>query len=389
MQLVTGQNGVSDVMNVKLYTFSGTHREMGVQQGEASRRLVKKALEELPKYESVKAVKPKLLPDSLFLVLAKRRAAKLMKNDIFTNYPRQAERLTGIAEGTQTSEATILFLMSIELMSALRESDYRLEACTSIGISPKHIATQETIVAKNFDYPAEYAPYQLTSLTEPSEGYQTLGCTMAPLPGMLDGMNEHGLTVTYNFPVSKDVPSNSVPLSMVLQEMLESCRSVDEAASFLSKSKRGGQGGLLTLADAEGKIVAMEITSNNSAIRQMTEGYIINTNSFQTAEMQQYEIPHNAVFKNSMLPVATNLRVHESSEQRYKRAEALLKTKENKDENKIIAIMRDHGQENKPSVMTICKHSPSPAFVPTLRSMILFPARRSLSIIWKPMPKPI
>lgn len=373
---------MSDVTRVELYTFSGTHYEIGVQQGEAGRKLVSRALEEIPKFESLRAVKPKLLPNSLFWALAKRRAAKLLKNDIFTYYPKQAERLRGMAEGTQTSQTTILFLMSIELMPALGESDYRLEACTSIGISPKRTATNETIVAKNFDYPAEYAPYQLTCHTNPDEGYATLGCTMAPLLGMLDGMNEYGLTVTYNFPVSKDVTNNFVPLSVVLQEMLESCRNVDEAVSFLLKSKRGGQGGLLTLADGEGKIVAMEITSNHAAVREMTEGYIVNTNSFQTVEMQQHEIPHNAVFKDSMLPVAVDLRVHESSEQRYKRAEALLKTKEKMNEDRITAIMQDHGQENEPSIMTICRHSPSPAFSPTLRSMILFPNRKALKVLY-------
>ena len=49
---------------------------------------------------------------------------------------------------------------------------------------------------------------------------RAMGCTMAPLPGILDGMNEHGLTVTYNVGTTTDEPDVHAPLSMALQESL-------------------------------------------------------------------------------------------------------------------------------------------------------------------------
>jgi predicted choloylglycine hydrolase len=362
--------------NITLHSFEGTHYEIGIQQGRAVRGLIHKALEEIPKFEAIKSIKPKLLPTSLFLALAKRRATKLLKGDIFEYYPKQAQRLEGIAKGAEIDLQNLLFMQSIELLPAVRESDYRLEACTSLGVGPKRTTTEETIVAKNFDYPPDFAPYHLTCNTKPTEGYQTLGCTMAPLPGMLDGMNECGLSVTYNFPDSMDVPNNFVPLSMVLQEMLESCKTTDEAVKFLIKAKRGGQGGLLMLADAGNEIRAVEITSNHAAVRETREGHIINTNSFQTTEMQRYEIPHSAVF------VDLNLKVHESSEQRFKRAQALLKGKAKMGENEIASIMRDHGEDNKPSIMTVCRHGPSREFSTTLRSMIIYPNRRAIKVLY-------
>jgi len=149
--------------NITLQTFSGTHYEIGIQQGHAVRELIHRVLEEIPDFEGVKLMKPRLLPTSIFLALAKRRAAKLLTHDIFQCYPKQAQRLRGIAEGAGIDTPTILFMQSLELLR-LAKSDYRLQACTSLGFSPQRTSTKETIMGKNFDYGNEFAPYHLTCL---------------------------------------------------------------------------------------------------------------------------------------------------------------------------------------------------------------------------------
>lgn len=92
--------------NVKLYTFSGTHHEVGVQQGQVGRQQIREGLEKIPDYEFLRLMKPRWLPMSLFIILAKRRAERLLKNDVFEYYPKQAQRLSGIAEGAETSLST-------------------------------------------------------------------------------------------------------------------------------------------------------------------------------------------------------------------------------------------------------------------------------------------
>lgn len=363
--------------NITLRTFSGTHYEIGVQQGQAVRELVHEALEQIPDFEGVKLMKPKLLPTFVFLAIAKHRANKLLRNDIFEFYPKQAQRLRGIAEGAVIDIPTILFMQSIELLKPT-ESDYHLQACTSLGFSPKRTTTAETIIAKNFDYYNQFAPYHLTCQTRPTERYETLGCTMAPLPGMLDGMNEHGLTVTYNLAYTTDKPRCFAPLSIALQEMLETCRNTDEAVRYITQAKQGGHDALLMLADAEGNIKTVEITSNHSATREPIDSQIINTNHYHIAEMQQHEIPHNAVYfaRAKGLP---GIRVHESSENRLERAEKLLKSKRKMDENKIVTVLRDHGDENRPSMLTICRHN---IYASTLRSMIFYPNRKTIKVLY-------
>jgi predicted choloylglycine hydrolase len=369
---------VPDVTHVRLHAFTGSHHEVGVQQGRAGRQQIREALEKIPNYEFVELMKPRLLPTSLFITLAKRRAERLLKNDVFEYYPKQAQRLSGIAEGAEISLSTVFFLQGMELL--IGKPSYRLEACSTLAFGPSRTTTGETIVGKNFDYLNVLEPYQLTCETKPKEGYATLGCKMAPLAGVLDGMNEYGLTVTYNLAFTLDEPKCYAPLSMALQEMLEICKNTDEAAKFIVKTKRGGHDAVLTLADAGGDIKTVEITSNHSTTSDTTGGQVINTNHYKSNEMQRHEIPRSAVyFGKGVRKEYVGVRVHESSEQRLKRAQELLKGREKVDESKIAAILRDHGENNKPSFLTICRHDMDAS---TLRSVIFYPNRKSMKVLY-------
>ncbi len=169
--------------DVTMHSFSGPHYEMGVQQGQAVRESVQRLLDQIPNIEAIRLMKPRLLPTSLFLTLARRRATGLLKNDIFEYYPRQADYLRGIAEGAGIDLPTAFFMQSMELL--IGNPSYRVEACTSLGFSPQRTTTGETIVAKNFDYLNDLASLILTCETRPKQGYRTLGCKMAPCPASL------------------------------------------------------------------------------------------------------------------------------------------------------------------------------------------------------------
>jgi len=339
--------------------------------------LIHKGLEQIPTDETIRLMKPRLLPTFLFLALAKRRATKLLRNDIFEFYPKQAQRLIGISEGAEIDMSSALFMQSMELL--IGKPSFTIQACTSVGFSPERTSTNETVVAKNFDYLTSLEPYQLTCQSEPANRYKTLGCTMAPLPCMLDGMNEHGLTVTYNLAYTTEKPSCYAPLSLALQEMLETCKNVKEAVKFITQAKQGGHDALLMIADAEGNIETVEITPNHSATRKPTDGQIINTNHYHTTEMQEYEIPHNAVYFGKVPKGLLGVKVHESSEHRLNRAQKLLKGKNKIDEDKIVGVLRDHGNENRPSRLTICRHD---QYASTLRSVIFYPKERRIKVLY-------
>ena len=153
---------------INLETFSGTHYEIGVQQGKAVRTLLHQTLEQVPNFAEVKSMKPRFIPMSLFLLLARRRATKTLENDICQYYPNQAERLKGIAEGAGIDLSWAFFAQSMELLVDFGASLVRIPACTSLGFTPQHTTTKETIIGKNFDYPNHFSPLHLTCQTKPT-----------------------------------------------------------------------------------------------------------------------------------------------------------------------------------------------------------------------------
>ena len=306
--------------------------------------------------EPVKKNKPKLLPMSLFYSMAKRRADNMLRGDIFKYYPKQAQRMQGIADGAGVGLPSILFMQMMEM----------LFGCTALAFSRDRTSTSETILAKNFDYFSFLAPYNFACETKPAEGYKTLGFKMCSLPGIFDGMNECGLAVTYNLARSTDKPEFFVPTSIMLQEMLETCATVDDAVRMITQSKRGGHDCLITLAEPSGNIKAIELSSHFATVREMTNGQVINTNNYQTAEMQGREVPLDTAPSYSNSPI------------RLDRASGLLKDAVLVDEKAICAVLRDHGQEGVPG-KTICRHA---EFGCTQRSMIFYPGGKTIKVLF-------
>jgi predicted choloylglycine hydrolase len=348
-----------------------------VQQGSANRELLHQTIEQVPNFVEVKRMKPRLAPMSLFLFLARRQATKTLEHDIVHYYPQQAERLKGIAEGAEVDVSWAFFAQSMELTVDFGASLVHVPACTSLGFTPQRTTSKETIIGKNWDYPNHFAPLLLTCHTQPEGCYQTLGCTMAPLPGMLDGMNEYGVTVTHNTAFPTDKPTCFAPNSLMLQEMLETCQNTEEAVHFLMKAKHAS-GALLMVGDAKGDIRTVEMSCTHAAIREPLNDQSMNTNHYHLREMQTIEISHNAVFSEKASKEWVGKRLHESSEERLKRAQELLTTK-NIDEATITSILRDHGVDNHPSNLTLCQHG---EYNSTLRSMILYPHRRTMKVAY-------
>ena len=109
----------------------GDDYEMGVQYGKVLRDKIHKMLENLPDMGMIKAMRPKIVPKKWFVNTLKKDTEKLMKNDILKYYPRQCERLRGIAEGAGVELSMIMLMISLEA------SGFSLGGCTSLGVSSR------------------------------------------------------------------------------------------------------------------------------------------------------------------------------------------------------------------------------------------------------------
>lgn len=360
-----------DIQSSRLFSsrFDGTDTEIGFQQGKEYGALIRDASRAVAGIEDVKKAKPALLPNSMFLAIAKRRLSRPIWEDLQKYHPGKAERFRALADGAGVELRDVLFLQAMEMLFMNPQSSGG--GCTTLAFAPEATTTHEPIYAKNFDYITLLTPYQIASVTSPKDGNRSLGFKMAPLAGTLDGMNEHGLTITYNLAFSSDKADCHVPMSILIQETLERFSTTAEAVEYITKAKLGGHSAVLTVGDREGDIRAVEITPRHFAVLGKEEGRVLRTNHYLSAEMQRYELPKDTVVPDAS--AAKGVRLFESTERRYERVRQLISGFQTVDEARIASVLRDHGPDSSPSRNTICMHGSTSA---TLRSMIFYPRRR-------------
>lgn len=360
--------------SLSLSNFAGTDDELGFQQGKEYGALIREGLHAVYGIEDLKKAKPALLPNSLFMAIAKRRLSRPVWEDVLKYHPGKAERFRALADGAGVGLRDVMFLQALEMLFMNPRSTGG--GCTALAFGPEATATHEPIVAKNFDYLPLLGPYQIACVTNPKGGNRSLGFKMAPLCGTLDGMNEHGLTILYNLAFSNDRADCHVPMSVLIQEMLERFSATSEAVEYVMKAKLGGHSAVLTVADRGGDMRAVEITPQHVAALDKEEGRVIRTNHYLSAEMQRCELPKDTVVSDASS--GKGVRLFESSERRYERVKQLIPGFQTVDEARIVSVLRDHGPDSYPSRNTICMHTPTAA---TMRSMIFYPRRRMVKAL--------
>jgi hypothetical protein len=193
----------------------------------------------------------------------------------------------------------------------------------------------------------------------------------------VDGLNERGLAVAYDYAFCTDEMGEAVPLTVALNEMLRTCADVSEAIAFLRERPRCG-GALLLLADP-GQVVSVELSHTRMQVRRPdARGWISHTNHYRTASLREVQIPEGAIYGEQNVAVLRGQRVHESSFRRGERLERLLESGLPPDADRLWGLMSDHdggpGADD-----TICRHG---AYWETTAAIQLLPAQRRIRFAW-------
>lgn len=357
--------------------FKGSPFEIGVQQGEYYRDLLHEATVRITKAATFRAVKPWYLPTVLFYSLAKSRASKLLRDDVYTYYSERAEQLEGVAKGAGVDLSTLMFFMYLEL-SGVGETRFSVDACTAIGFQREATECGEVVMVKNMDFYNDYAFMFTARKTVPDDGYSVYGNTPASFPGMNEGMNEHGLSISYNLAYTTEKPTHYAPISLAIQETLQRCRTTEEAVQHIKRAKRGGDA-LIMIGDAEGTLRTVEMSSTESSVREPNGSVLVNTNHYHTEKMKRIEVPIDAVHPEDAVPELRGTLVHLSSLTRWKRVNELLAEGGKFSEEHIHRMMSDHGADAEPSRLTICRHHD---LTSTLYTVLFYPERRIMKVLY-------
>ncbi|MFO0964937.1 MAG: C45 family peptidase [Gemmataceae bacterium] len=360
----------------------GSPFEMGRAQGSALAGRIDAARSTLGKIEAFRRQKPWWLPYPLYRLVAGRKARHALGGRVSRDWPDFAARLAGLAQGARASLNNLYLFNALEpLLSSIGGCTACPGACSAVAVRGSRSAGAAPMLARNFDYLPAVQPLYSVRESRPESGRRSLEFTVAPLAGAVDGMNEDGLCITYNYAFATDnAQASGVPLSMLICEALRQCATVADAAAWLERQQRWG-GGLLMLADAGGDIASLELSTTRSFLRRPPPGEdcLFHTNDFSAPMMREVQVPDDAVYSAAAPAPLRGRRVHRSSELRNRRFRELLAASGPLDADGLAAIMADHGSDGAPSDFTPCVHG---AYWFTTACAQFFPAARRMRVAY-------
>lgn len=358
---------------------SGSHYEMGYQQGKAVSDRIKNNFSEIRKYigEVTSMIPfPVRVPVSLLFdimcIIGRVKIKKALKP-----LPYHLWRMEGISDGSGIPLNHLFGTQVFEILTGRVSSYVQLSSCTAVILSSSATSDGEVIAGKNYDFPYVLRDFQIVRISRPKGRYSSISLTQDILVGNHNGMNEHGLCVLYTYCYPFYDSGNGIPITIVVEEILESCKTTEEAIYLLKNIKRGN-GASLGIIDKDENFCVVEISQNFLKVRRSEDNYILHTNNYITDEMSKIDLPDNAVYKLKH-PKLYGVIHNESSRKRYKRAEKLIKENIGKfNFENFEDFFRDH-EEGLESENNICRKGP---LIGTLSSIIFSPRRRMVKVCY-------
>ncbi|ANU18870.1 acyl-CoA--6-aminopenicillanic acid acyltransferase [Planococcus plakortidis] len=233
----------------EIIEFRGSHYDYGMMQGIA----LKESITLHNRRGQWKSKRPRFVIDP-----AEAQAA-------FNEYaPKLWDELKGLEDSLQ-----------LPIDEVLRDfGGYRIDAPPS-GCS---IVTGEDFLVRNYDFHPQTYEGRFC-LFQPEEGNALIGPSQRIL-GRMDGMNEHGLAMGYNFMHRKN-PGDGFVCYMIGRIILESCATIEEAVDLVKDIPHRGSFSYV-VTDKGGATKVIEATPRKVAVRDA----IACTNHF---EIQQHE----------------------------------------------------------------------------------------------------
>ena len=348
---------------------------MGEQQGSALRQEIHAALNFLFHSPLISSVKPKLVPLGLLKFALGVFARINIKKPIKRYLPRQFAKMQGIAKGAKVPMGIVYAVHFIETYSGNPKTSYvnpPVQACSQLFALPEATADKEMWIARNYDFPNILQPYQFVRRETPEDGgFKTLCMTQFGMASTHMGLNERGLAIALNYGRSwkkqpLDYRFDGVPSTMIVQEALETCETMDEAIKFITSFPHRAYGSHYGILDKAGNACVIETTATRAAIRRPEGGILVHTNLYLTSELRDANCPDDVLwqFEGMRIPYT------KSPRERYEREFFLLSSaRGNITIETLKSILRDHNN-GEPSDFTPCTHGHVGS---TLASIIINP----------------
>ncbi len=204
---------------------------MVLAQGKALQGPLCGVRDELVHLEAFRLWQPWWLPYRADAWLVERKASSFLAQPLKQRHPSLLEPLLGISNGSFTGLRTLLPSNALESARwSLGDYTISLDGCSTVAVKGSRSATGGPVIAKDFDYLPQIQLYYILRENKLQDGLSSLEFPIAPLVGAVEGFNEAGLCIAYNYALTKDEPSEpAAPISVLIAETIHQCWAVDDA----------------------------------------------------------------------------------------------------------------------------------------------------------------
>lgn len=266
------------------YSFSGTHREIGRQYGEACRTLIHKhrdlALHRL------KARLGARITENLKESMLQYRSYVLQYEKSFD------EKIQGVAEGANIplEEAYL-----IQLRAEAYQYFDSMDECTTFAVLPEATSNGVAMIGQNADLPAFYSELCVVIECKPVDSPAYLMLTPAGQISYI-GINEYGLGCFANF-LSCDGWRVGFP-RYLFSALALTHKYTDEAVEAVRNLYRASSRNLIML-DSKNQAIDLETTPAEAVLIQPENGLLAHTNHYVSQQMLHEERGEKEYYENS------------------------------------------------------------------------------------------
>jgi isopenicillin-N N-acyltransferase like protein len=203
--------------------------------------------------------------------------------------------------------------------------DKNIVGCTSFAVWGNK-TNKKFLHARNFDFYGgeHFSDNKIVFFVNPKNGYKFMSLSWASLIGVVSGMNEKGLAVTVNAIKGTMPKSTGTPVSLVIREVLQYAKNIDEAVNIIKKKNVFVSDLILISSNEDNKSIIVCKMPDKMFIIDNKSNYMLSTNSLND-NLDKYK-------KNEFI---------DCSEYRYLRLKELVNSYKKIDIGTCSKILRD------------------------------------------------
>jgi hypothetical protein len=338
-------------MNV--LSFSGEKKAVGAEEGRAYRDSLEKIIwgGAIP---DIYSSNPRVDPAAF-------------KRDISARLPDEGERIEAICRGAVLDPADLMPIWSTEL--GVTYSLFPPVTALIAALAYDRFADGMPAVAVNIDVPVFLLPFLMVRKYHPAGSFGHVDISLVTMVGALAGVNDQGLGAALSLKPFEGDGSGTMPLSLVVREVLRRAKDTRGAFRIIESMPRGASG-TVVVADAY-SVIVVELTPRALEAREVTSGFHVAPGHFLLPSMMGRDLPHQTTWPDTAPSELIGKRVYETSERRIDRTCETLDSLKTWDSQSLGNVLLDREKEIRISS----------GFYKTSASALIIPAKKTLFFV--------